>query len=167
MEQNTRAQRYIFSLKLANKLKTEFKRKVQAHNKKQMLYLTASSFRIKVKSKKLREELTKKTKTNLNLSTNLLLMRYLSFSSPPSYSFSSPFSFRSDCNNTKDVHVRKLHLKSVLLQRKKNIKNASIIAYFSCFMCLLVLMWSNYVASERESRYFSGRECCGCGIFPK
>lgn len=36
-----RAQRYIFSLKLANKLKTEFKRKVQAHNKKRTAILNS------------------------------------------------------------------------------------------------------------------------------
>lgn len=79
-----------------------------------MLYLTASSD-LRTAKKSAEEEPTKKrerneTKTNLNLSTNLLLMRYLSFSS--SFPFLRLFPCLSAPDNTKDVHVRKLHLKS-------------------------------------------------------
>lgn len=62
-----------------------------------MLYLTASLVGMKSK-----EELTKKkTKTNLNLSTNLLLMRYLSFPSPPH----SPF-FLFACKQFTALHIQ-------------------------------------------------------------
>jgi hypothetical protein len=81
----TRAKRYIFSLKLANKLKTEFKREVQAHNKKQSAILNSTAQRTKPQTLAMQQRTNKKaTPANLNLSTNLLLMRYLSFS------FSSP-----------------------------------------------------------------------------